>query len=170
MLFGVGWQGSQLNPYGLIGAYTEPDYQYDPSWNTSSAMMEFTIDGEVWTASVLDWTHAIDGTSSITITNKETGEEREYSCSSADVKKNPERQAERLEVLAALENAVLSNYDMIPTHNEASANLLSYKVNYGKEEYVYGIGRGGIQYMTYNYTDAEWAVFVSENGGTLNYK
>ncbi len=170
MLFGVGWQGSQLNPYGLIGAYTEPDYQYDPSWLTSGAMMDVTIDGVVYTASVLDWTHAIDGTSSITITNKETEEEKEYSCSSADVKKNPERQAERLTILAAIENAVLSNYDMIPTHNEASANLLSYKVNYGKEEYVYGIGRGGIQYMTYNYTDAEWSVFVSENGGTLNYK
>lgn len=170
MLFGVGWQGSQLNPYGLIGAYTEPSYQYDPSWLTSGAMMDVTIDGVVYTASVLDWTHAIDGTSSITITNKETEEEKEYSCSGADVKKNPERQAERLTILAAIENAVLSNYDMIPTHNEASANLLSYKVNYGKEEYVYGIGRGGIQYMTYNYTDAEWAVFVSENGGTLNYK
>lgn len=170
MLFGVGWTGSELDPYGLIGAYTDPDYQYDPSWDTSREMMEFTIDGEVWTASVIEWTYAIDGTSSITITNKETGEEKEYSCSAADVKKNPERQAERLDILAALEGAVLRSYDMIPTHNEASASLLSYKVNYGKEEYVYGIGRGGIQYMTYNYTDAEWSVFVSENGGTLNYK
>ena len=29
--------------------------------------------------------------------------------------------------------------------------------------------RGGIQYLTYNYSDAEWDQFVSEQGGTLNY-
>ena len=26
-----------------------------------------------------------------------------------------------------------------------------------------------VQYMTYNYTDAEWDAYVAEQGGTLNY-
>ena len=169
MLFGVGWTGSALDPYGLIGAYTYPDYQYDSAWDTGAADMEFTIGDTTYVATVLDWTYAIEG-ETIVIKNVATGEEVDYSCGAADIKKNPERQAERLNLLAAIEGAVLANYDMIPTHNEASASLLSYKVNYGTEEYVYGVGRGGIQYMTYNYTDAEWSVFVSENGGTLNYK
>ena len=29
---------------------------------------------------------------------------------------------------------------------------------------------GGMKYMTYNYTDAEWDAFVAEQGGVLNYK
>ena len=169
MLFGVGWQGSQLNPYGLIGAYTQPDYQYDPSWNTSTAMMDFEVDGVLYRASVLDWTSAVEG-DSIKIVNVETAETRDYACGPAEVKADPSKQAERLLLLAALENAVLSNYDMIPTHNEASASLLAYKVEYYTQEYVYGLGRGGIQYMTYNYTDTEWAAFVTEQGGVLNYK
>ena len=32
------------------------------------------------------------------------------------------------------------------------------------------MGRGGIKYMTYNYDDAEWAKFVADNNGTLNYE
>ena len=170
MLFGVGWSGSALNPYGLIGAYTYANYQYDPSWDTSSAIMEYEINGVVYEAPVLYWTYAIDGTTAVPITNKETGEVITYSCSSADVKKDPSKQADRLGILAAIECAVLRNYDMIPTHNQASASLLSYKVNYGTEEYVYGVGRGGIKYMTYNYTDYQWRKHVKQNGGTLNYK
>lgn len=165
LLFGVGWTGSALNPYGLIGAYTYPSYQYDPSWDTSTAPMEFTTDdGETYSASVLDWTYAIEG-DSILITNVVTGESKEYSCGNADNK--PE---ERVRLLAAIEGAVLRNYDMIPTHNQASASLLGYQVEYGVQEYVYGVGRGGIKYMTYNYTDTEWDAFVSAQGGVLNYK
>lgn len=169
MLFGVGWTGSALNPYGLIGAYTQPSYQYDPSWNTSTSMMQFVIDGVTYEASVLDWTSAIEG-DKVKITNVETEAEVDYSCGTSDIKTNPERQAERLRLLGALEGAVLRNYDMIPTHNQASASLLGKQVEYYTQEYVYGVGRGGIQYMTYNYTDAEWDAYVSDNNGTINYK
>lgn len=173
MLFGVGWSGSALNPYGLIGAYTYPDYQYDPSWNTSSAMMDFVVDGKTYRASVYDWTLAIEGEtieiSEVGADGEVTGEVVEYSCGAADVKREPERQEERLLLLAALEGAVLRNYDMIPTHNQASAALKGMQITYGTEEYVYGVGRGGIQYMTYNYTDEEWDAFVKSQGGILVY-
>jgi oligopeptide transport system substrate-binding protein len=168
MLFGVGWTGSALNPYGLIGAYTQPDYQYDPSWDTSKAMMEFEVNGVLYKASVLDWTSAIEG-DSVKIMNVETGESIDYVCGTAQVKADPAKQTERILLLAALERAVLNNYDMIPTHNEASASLLGYQVEYGTQEYVYGVGRGGIQYMTYNYTDVEWAEYLEEQGGVLKY-
>ncbi len=168
MLFGVGWTGSALNPYGLIGAYTQPDYQYDPAWDTSKASMEFEIDGVLYKASVLDWTSAIEG-DTITVVNVDTAETMEYVCGTAQVKADPAKQAERILLLAALERAVLNNYDMIPTHNEASASLLGYQVEYGTQEYVYGVGRGGIQYMTYNYTDVEWEEYLAEQGGVLKY-
>lgn len=168
MLFGVGWNGSALNPYGLIGAYTQPDYQYDPSWDTSKAMMEFEVNGVLYKASILDWTSAIEG-DSVKIMNVETGESIDYVCGTAQVKADPAKQTERILLLAALERAVLNNYDMIPTHNQASASLLGYQVEYGTQEYVYGLGRGGIQYMTYNYTDVEWAEYLEKQGGVLKY-
>jgi oligopeptide transport system substrate-binding protein len=31
-------------------------------------------------------------------------------------------------------------------------------------------GFGGIELMSFNYTDAEWAEFVASQGGTLNYE
>jgi hypothetical protein len=44
------------------------------------------------------------------------------------------------------------------------------QIKYYTEEYIYGVGRGGVKYMKYFYTDAEWDAFVNENGGILNYK
>lgn len=168
MLFGVGWNGSSLDPYGLIEAYTTVNYQYDPSWDTSEAMMDFVINDVTYTASVLAWTNAINGTE-VDIVSADGETTKKYSCGTSDAKGNPEKSAERIRLLAAIEGAVLRNYDMIPTHNQATASLLSYKVNYGTEEYVYGVGRGGIQYMTYNYTDAEWDEYVKSQGGILKY-
>lgn len=170
MLFGVGWTGSALDPYGLIGAYTYPNYQYDPAWNTATAMMDFEIEGKTYRASVLDWTYACEGSKTIEVYEVDaegntTGETMSYRCGTAD-----EKPEERILLLAAIEGAVLRNYDMIPTHNEASASLKGMQITYGTEEYVYGVGRGGIQYMTYNYTDEEWAAFVASQGGILNYK
>lgn len=78
--------------------------------------------------------------------------------------------SERLPILAALENAVLQTYDMIPILDQSQANLKSYKVNYATEEYVFGMGFGGLKYYTYNYTDEEWTNYVSSQGGSLNYK
>ena len=43
----------------------------------------------------------------------------------------------------------------------------SQKVNTVVDSYVTLIGFGGIQYMTYNYDDAEWADYIANN--TLEY-
>lgn len=163
LLFGVGWQGAALDPYYLMTAYTEESYQYDPAWNTSTETIDFEIDGVVYTASVWDWTCAMQG-DKVTITDAE-GNTKEFSCGLNDG--TPEL---RLQLLAALEGAVLSTYDLIPINNESSAALKGMQINYYTEEYVYGVGRGGIKYMTYNFTDAEWDAYVAEQGGELNYK
>lgn len=163
MLFGVGWTGSALDPYGLMEAYTSPNYQYDPSWDTTAEMLTININGVDQTASVYDWTYIMVGTPA-TIVDAE-GNETTYSCGTADG--DPET---RLDILAALEGAILRTYDMIPIMDDSSASLKGMQIQYYTEEYIYGVGRGGIKYQTYNYTDAEWEAFVAENGGTLNYK
>ena len=163
MLFFVGWSGSALDPYGLMEAYTSPTYQYDPSWDTSKETITINLGGTDYTASVIDWTYCISG-ETITITAAD-GSTKEYSAGSSD--NVPE---ERMQILAAIENAVLQTYDLIPLVDDAGAGLKGMQITYGTEEYYYGIGRGGEKYMTYNYTDAEWEEYVASQGGQLNYK
>ena len=163
MLFGVGWSGSALDPYGLVEAYTGESYQYDPAWDTTQETLTINLNGTDYTATVWDWTMSLAG-QKITIKAAD-GSTKEFSAGSSD-----DIPAERLEILAALEGAVLATYDMIPMVNDASAALKGMQFEYYTEEYVYGVGRGGVKYMTYNYTDAEWDEFVASQGGTLNYK
>ena len=53
---------------------------------------------------------------------------------------------------------------------DAGASLLSQQVYYVVEEYNPIMGRGGIAYMKYNYTEDEWTAYVNEQpDGTLTY-
>ena len=54
--------------------------------------------------------------------------------------------------------------------DDAGAQIRGQQVNYYTEEYIFGMGFGGVKYYTYNYTDAEWDAYVAANNGQLNYK
>ncbi|MBE5867782.1 MAG: hypothetical protein E7293_02315 [Lachnospiraceae bacterium] len=163
MLFLVGWTGSALDPYSLMEAYTTSDYQYNPSWDTSKEMVTINIDGTDYTASVLDWTYCMGG-EEIVITAKGGGA-RTFR---AGV--NDHVDEIRLQILTALENAVLSTYDLIPLVDDSTAALKGMQVQYYTEEYIFGVGRGGLKYMTYQYSDEEWEEFVAQKGGSLIYR
>ena len=163
MLFGVGWTGSALDPYGLMEAYVSADYQYDDSTDFTSIALEIEIDGVKYTASCWDWYQVMNGTTT-TITAAD-GTTKDYSCGVAD--EDPET---RLEILGALEGAVLLNYNFIPIMDDAGAQIRGQQIKYYTEEYIFGLGFGGLKYYTYNYTDAEWDAYVASNNGQLNYK
>lgn len=168
ILFGVGWTGSALDPYNLMEAYVAPNYQYDPGWDTTTTMLDIEIGGQILRASVYDWgKSALQGVT-INATVIVDGEATDQKVAiSAGTEAEPEV---RLDILAAVEGAVLEQYDMIPVGTEASASLKGMRIQFYTEEYVYGMGRGGLKYMTYTMDDAEWAEFVQSQGGTLNYK
>lgn len=168
LLFGVGWTGSVLDPYSLMEAYVSPNYQYDPGWDTTATSLDITIDGKVLRASVYDWGYAaLQGktiTAQVISNGTATGE-------TVSISAGPNDDASvRLMILAAVEGAVLNQYDMIPVGSEASASLKGMRIKFYTEEYVFGMGRGGIKYMTYTMNDADWAKYISDHGGTLNYK
>ena len=168
VLFGVGWTGSALDPYGLMEAYVAPNYQYDPGWDTSSTQLDIEINGQVLRSSVYEWgALALAGkdiVANVVVDGEATDEEVTINAgANADM-------SVRLKILAAVEEAVLLQYDMIPINLESSANLKGMQIKYYTEEYIFGVGRGGIKYMTYNYTDAEWDEYVKSKGGKLNYK
>ena len=162
MLFGVGWTGSALDPYGLIEAYVYTDYQYDDSTDFTAITCDIEINGVVYTASVQDWQKIMNGTA-CTVTAAD-GSTMSYSCGVADG--DPET---RLAILGALEGAVLQNYNFLPIMDDASAQLRGQQIEYYTEDYIFGMGFGGIKYYTFNYTDAEWDAYVAENNGELDY-
>ncbi len=163
MLFGVGWNGSALDPYNLMEAYTSEAYRYNRCWDTTAEMLTVELNGVEYTASVWDWNEAIMG-EEITVTAAD-GTTSTFRAGASD-----DNQEERYLVLCALEGAVLETYEMIPMIDSSSAALKSMQVEFYTEEYVYGVGRhGDFKYLTYDYSDAEWTDFVASQGGQLNY-
>lgn len=154
-----GWSGSALNPFGLSDLYVNPSYQYDAKWfDATKVNMTLTIEGEELTTDLKSWSDALNGTT-ITIG------EKKYNFGADQV--NVE---ERLDILAGIEAAVLNTYDYIPMLQNAGASLLSQQVFYVVDEYNPIMGRGGIAYMKYNYTESEWTEFVnSQPDGILTY-
>ena len=172
VLFGVGWTGSALDPYGLMEAYVASDNQYDPGWDTSAETLDIEIEGHVLRATVNEWGQVALGGTTIKawIVDENGNATNDYVMLHAGTTCKTEI---RLNILAAVECKVLEQYDMIPINLDSSAALKGMKIKYGTEEYVFGVGRGGIKYMTYNYSDAEWEEFVKANvdsNNQLNYK
>ena len=162
MLFGVGWQGAELDPYGLMEAYLDPEYQYDASVDFTKVNVTVKIDGVDYTTDAVSWYMIMNGEP--TDVMGADGKIKTLSCGVAD--KNP---ALRLEILGALEGVILQNYNFIPVMDEAGANLRGRQIKYYTEEYIFGMGFGGLKYYTYEYSDAEWDEYVKKNNGTLDY-
>lgn len=162
MLFGVGWTGSTLDPYGLMEAYTDANYVYNPCWDTTKETLTINVHGEDLTATVRDWNYIMTGDSK-TVTRAD-GTTFQYSCGEAD--NDPET---RLDILAALEMAVLMTYEEIPLMDASTAGLKGMQIKYYTEDYVFGMGRGGIKYFTFNYTDADWDAYVASQNSVLKY-
>lgn len=161
MLFGVGWIGSTFDPFNLMQVYVDPEYQYDSSWDSTTAMITIELDGEAYTANAYDWYLSIQGVGEFIQAANAAGE---Y------VSVCPADDNQKIIILAALENCILQNYDFIPLTGDATASLKSMQIEYYTEDEIFPMGRGGVTRLSYNYTDAEWEAFVASQGGTLNYK
>lgn len=158
-----GWQGSALNPFSLTDQYVNPSYMYDANWfdaTTVDMTLELTVDGEARsiTMNLREWSDALNGAA----VTAEDGNTYNFGDGMADPQ-------DRLTILAAIETQILGTYNYLPMLQDGSMALLSQQVYYVVEEYNPILGRGGIQYLRYNYDDAEWAAYVAENGGELTY-
>ena len=156
-----GWTGSAMDPYYLLTAYTHSGNAYAANWYyPEEDMLTLTIKGESITMSVYDWVEAVNG-AIVTVNGKQ------YCFGTNDADGQT-----RLEILAGVEGAILQTYSYLPLTNAGSKFLLSQKVYYVIEEYNPVLGRGGVTYMRYNYTDDEWAEYVDQQiaeHGQLQY-
>ena len=132
----------------------------------STVEVPVVLDDVTYVASAYDWYQCVSGTE-IQAVNEATKDKVAMALPYSD---DPQISGNRLKVLAALEGAVLQNYDFIPLSADASATLKGMQIEYHTEEEVFPMGYGGLKYFTYNYTDAEWNEFVASQGGTLEYK
>lgn len=154
----AGWSGSTLDPFGMADTWTDPDKAYWGKWYDANKYdMTLTLDGKELTMSVRDWALCLNGTmKTVDGVSYNFG----YGQTSVD---------NRLTILAAIERHMLTAYNCVPIMQDGSGALLSQQMFYVVEDYVPMLGRGGIQYIKYNYDDAEWATFVAEQGGILKY-
>ena len=153
-----GWTGARMNPFGLTDLYVNPDRAYDAKWfNPYQHELTIEIDGEELTMSLYEWSDALNG-NVVTV----DGVDYNFGDGQADVET-------RVKILAAFEGAILGTYDYLPMMQDGSMFLLTQKAYYVVEDYNGVMERGGIQYLKYNYDDAEWNDYVAEQGGELKY-
>lgn len=158
----AGWTGSAMDPYNLLQAYTWDSYSYAANWyRPQQDMLTLTVNGEEITMSVYDWAECVTGNDTVA-TN---GKTYNFGTNSAD-------QETRVFILAGVEGKLLQTYTYLPMVNDGGLSLLSQQVYYVTDEYNAVMGRGGVAYMKYNYSDAEWADFcatqIAEHG-SLQY-
>ncbi len=168
LLFGVGYGGSMFDPYSMMDCFTG-SLQYDPFTDKTAIDLDIEIDGKVLRASLYDWvSEALQGN---TITCGVVGADGEVTGETVQISAGASDPAERrVHILAAAEEAVLNIANIFPLQTDASASLKCMRVNYKTEDYIMGVGRGGIEWYTYSMDDAEFAAHVTAQGGVLNYK
>lgn len=158
-----GWQGGALNPFQTMLYYLEPGH--DPYagkyWKTEAINATITLPvGEngadvAITMTLANWSKCLTG-------DVVTVDGVDYNFGYQQVADEV-----RLVIMAELEKEILNSLYYIPMMQDAGASLLSQKVSYalGRDEYNAVMGRGGMTYMTYNYTDEQW----EEVKGSIKY-
>ena len=169
ILFGVGYGGSMFDPYSMMDCFTG-SLQYDPFTNKTNVYVDIEIDGQVLRASLYDWVSVcLQGDKITAIVLDAEGNTTDKTIQISAGSSDPA--ARRVKILAACETKIMTLSNIFPVQTDASASLRCMRVNYKTEEYVVGMGRGGIQYYTYAMDDAEFLAYAkAQDGGVLNYK
>ncbi|MBR5136793.1 MAG: hypothetical protein IKV30_02060 [Clostridia bacterium] len=156
------WGGAAFYPFSGIRCYVDPDYTNiheasglyyegtDADWggfDPTTQTLTINIDGKDITQTIQWWGKSINS--------------GEYAVADAEIK---------LQIMAALEHFMLSNYYCIPIYSECEVSMHSMKFDYITNNYNIMYGYGGLRYIKFNYSDAEWADFVKSQNGQLNYE
>ncbi len=145
------WGGAAFYPFRNFQVYCDTE-QYSINeagcWDPSVETLTLTVNGEEVTMTWQEWSRALVGTGKYT---------------DADFKT-------KLYITAQMEELYLKKYYRIPLASTTACSLLSYQLDYYTDEYNIMYGFGELRLMKYNYTDAEWAAYVAEEGDALSYE
>lgn len=153
----AGWNGATMDPFGFADTWTGANCYWTNWFDAKTVNVTMTIHGEEITMTLRDWAECLQG-------NMKTvdGKSYNFGYGQTDVET-------RLDILAKCEETVLGAYVTLPMLADGGMSLLSQQVYYVVEEFSPIMARGGVAYMKYNYSDTEWAEYVSSQGGTLQY-
>ena len=145
------WGGATFYPFRGMGVYMDPDkneLHEGRCWDPKTETFTINVNGTDVTMTYQQWANSMVGNGPFADADAET----------------------KLNILAALESDYLGKYYRIPLAGSTACFLLGYQQHYYTDEYHVMYGFGGGRLMIYDYDDAEWAAFVAEQGGKLNYK
>lgn len=145
------WGGAAFYPFRNMQLYCDAEkYDINESacWDPSTEKLTIELEGGPVTKTWQEWSRSMVGTG-------------EYANASFGTK---------LEITAAMEREFLEKYYRIPLAASCASFLQSYQVSYYTDEYNIMYDFGGLELMTYNYSDADWATYVANAGGTLSYE
>ena len=167
LLFGVGYGGSMFDPYSTM-LYMVVQSPYDALTDKSEIPVEVELDGVTYRSSLYNWVVCMNG---YEIPAAVIGENGEATGEVVNLKYGAgSEQSLRVKILAACEKAYMGLSNIFPLQTDTSASLRGMRIVYKTEEYILGLGRGGIKYYTYTMDDADWKDYVAEQGGVVNYK
>ena len=153
------WGGNAFGPFSIFRVYFDVDYMggiesihEGGCWAPSKTNLTLDVNGEEVTMTWQEWSNSLIGSGRF-----------------ADEKADPDFKT-RLGILAQLEGKYLDMYYCIPMCATSIPEIVSFKTSYFTDNYNIMYDFGGLQLMTYNYTDAEWAEFVASQGGELHYE
>ena len=147
------WGGAAYSPYTMLnqvycdaadGSGNQMEYGFD----TSKIKVTINVDGHDTTTSLKNWADWAGGIPDITITSDD-GALTLSTFGSYDAQT-------RSDIFSKLEYAYLAFYATTPLYYRNVVSVTSQKLAYPVESYVDLVGFGGVEFITYNYTDAEW--------------
>ncbi len=143
------WGGAAFYPFRNFQVYCDPDnYALHEAgcWDPTTETLTINVNGEDVTMTWQAWSGALIGNGA-------------YSESDFSTK---------LYITAKMEEEWLKKYYRIPFASSTACSMLSYKLSYYTEEYNIMYDFGGLELMSYNYSDKEWADYIANN--TLSYE
>lgn len=171
MIFST-WGGAAIDPYNLMQVYCDKTFASTCEFGFKGKQDKVdlgidvdgdgTVDPDTENKSFDTWYHYLNET----LTEAQYGDE--LTASDPNYAAWLKVHNQRLNVLAGLEAGILNRFEAVPLVARGTSSLLGFKVENATKTYVSLIGYGGIRFMTFNYTDAKWSEFVSQNGNNLS--
>ena len=143
--------GDALSPFTYMQNFLDAEnYKLSEKacWNPATETLTLKVNGESVTKTWQEWSRVLIGNG-------------EYAKSAVGIK---------LDITAFLERDFLRKFYRIPLAAGCEASLQSYQVQDFAEQYNTMYGFGGLELMTYNYSDAQWTEYVAKNNNSLGYE
>lgn len=167
------WGGAAIDPYGLMQVYLDKtftntcEYGFKGKQDQEDLWIDLNGDGQVdagETETYDAWYHEMNDN----LNEGTFSDEAKSDPKNADYNKWKEVHEKRLTILAGTEAGIVNRFECIPMVARGTSSLNGFKVENATNAYINLVGYGGIRFLRFNYTNAEWSNFVSQNSGNLS--